>query len=335
MAYVYRHFIPQNIAPKGATKIRVYDSNSNEVCTIPLGGLTPPNSEKLYSVGIGSDLHVYPHAAVAWTPESKLDNALTICENAGCAFFAHSGDISQTGLFRDSDPDNMDVGQFAAYKEVCDRHTIPVYGIPGNHESYVNPIANNLAELKAYTGNDLYYKVEYQNDVYIFCGQPAATTPMSNEAFAFLSETLSANSDKRCFVFVHPVWNDDSGDANGVYANHSGLGGTLLSSWSKGTALKKLLQQYPKVVLFHGHTHIKFEEQTKDKALNYTDRNGFHSVHIPSLSRPRDIINNALAYAERESQGYIMDVYADYIVLNGWDFVKDKPVPLGTLKINT
>lgn len=335
MAYMYKHFIPQNIAPKGAKRIVVHDSTGKLVCSMPLGALTPPEGKPLYSVGIGSDLHVYPHAAVAWTPESKLDNALTICENAGCVFFAHSGDISQTGLFRESDPDSVDVGQFAAYKEVRDKHAIPVYGICGNHESYMNPITNNLAELKTYTGTDLYYKVEHQNDVFIFCGQPAATTPMSDEAFTFLSETLSTNSGKRCFVFVHPVWDDDSGDAAGVYVNHSGLGGPLLSSWSKGAALKNLLKQYPKVVLFHGHTHIKFQEQEKDKSLNYTHKNGFHSIHIPSLSRPRDIVNNALVYAESESQGYIVDVYEDFVVLRGWDFVGNKPVPLGTYKIPT
>ena len=336
MAYVYRHFIPQNTAPKGATRIGVYDGNGNKVCTIPLGGLTPPTSGKLYSFGLVSDMHLYPHAAVAWKPEAKFDNALNFFESWGCVFCAHAGDISQTGLFRESDPDNMDVGQFAAYKEVCDAHpNLPVYGICGNHESYVNPIKENLAELKTYMGTDLYYKVEHQNDVFIFCGQPAATTPMSDEAFDFLSETLSENSDKRCFVFVHPVWNDDSGDADGVYSNHSGLGGTLLSSWSKGTALKDLLSQYPKAILFHGHTHIKFEEQAKDKDLNYTNKNGFHSVHIPSLSRPRDIVDNALVSAESESQGYIVDVYDDCIVLNGWDFVRGVPAPHGTLKITT
>lgn len=335
MAYVYRHFIPQNTAPNDATKIGVYDGNGRRVCTIPLGGLTPPTKELLYSFGLGSDLHIYPHAAVAWTPESKLDNALTICENAGCAFFAHAGDISQTGFFRESDPDNVDVGQFAAYKEVRDRHTIPVYGIPGNHESYVKPITNNLAELKTYTGNDLYYKVEYQNDVFIFCGQPSATIPMSDDALSFLSETLSANSNKRCFVFVHPVWNDDSGDVNGVYANHSGSGGALLSSWSKGAALKNLLKQYPKAILFHGHSHIKFEEQMKDKSLNYTNKNGFHSVHIPSLSRPRDVVNSTLVGDDSGSYGYIVDVYDDCIVLNGWDFIGNQPVPLGTFKIKT
>ena len=334
MAYKYTHFIPQNIAPKGATQIGVYDSSGNEVCTIPLGRLTPPNSGKLYSFGLVSDIHLYK-TEPAWKANAKFDNALSFFENNGCVMCAHSGDITQTGFFNDGDAVNMDAAQFAKYKAICDKHTIPVYGICGNHESYVKPITNNLTELKTYTGNDLYYKVEYQNDIFIFCGHPAATIPMSDEAFAFLSETLSANSDKRCFVFVHPVWNDDSGDAGGVYSTHSGLGGTLLSSWSKGAALKNLLKQYPRAVLFHGHTHIKLEEQEKDEALNYTNKNGFHSVHIPSLGRPRDIIDNELVYTNSESQGYIVDVYEDCIVLNGMDFINNQPVPLGVFKIDT
>lgn len=39
--------------------------------------------------------------------------------------------------------------------------------------------------------------------------------------------------------------------------------------------------------------------------------------------------------AESDSQGYIVDVYADCIVLNGWDFVNNQYVPLGVYKIAT
>ena len=99
--------------------------------------------------------------------------------------------------------------------------------------------------------------------------------------------------------------------------------------------MKTLLRQYPNAVLFHGHTHIKFEEQANDKSLNYTNKNGFHSVHIPSLGRPRDIIDNTLVYAPSDSQGYIVDVYDDCIVLNGMDLVNNKYVPLGVYKIDT
>ena len=48
MAYKYKHFIPQNTAPKGAKKIGVYNANGEKMLTIPLGGLTPVKKEKLY-----------------------------------------------------------------------------------------------------------------------------------------------------------------------------------------------------------------------------------------------------------------------------------------------
>lgn len=345
MAYKYTHFIPQNIAPKGAKKIVVYDGNGTTVCTIPLGRMAQPSKPKLYSFGLVSDIHLWT-SDLEWKGNTKFDNALTYFENYGCEFCCISGDLTQTGLYKrtvenDASTTYLDEGQLKKYQEICGNHpNLPVYEIAGNHESYYSmPITNNLTKWGTYTGqNVLHYTVEYQNDVFIFCGQPRGSDGMTDEAFTFLSNALSANSNKRCFVFVHPIWNDDSGDVNGLYATTGG-GGATLSSWSKGTDLKNLLKDYPKVVLFHGHTHIKFEEQVKEKNLNYTNKNGFHSVHIPSLSRPRDIEDSKLVYAPSESQGYIVDVYDDCIVLNGMAFnytdTTAVPVPLGTFKIYT
>jgi hypothetical protein len=36
-----------------------------------------------------------------------------------------------------------------------------------------------------------------------------------------------------------------------------------------------------------------------------------------------------------DSQGYIVDVYDDCIVLNGVDMINQKPLPIGTYKIDT
>lgn len=341
MAYKYKHFTPQNIAPKGTRRIVAY-KDGKEVCGIPLGGLTPPNGEPLYSFGLVSDIHLF-HLSSDWNPNAKFDNALSYFEDRGCDFCVVCGDLTQTGLYLrtvENDPSTTyaDDSQMAKYKEICDRHpNLPVYEIAGNHESYYSmPISDNLAKWEEYTGkNILHYAVEHKSDVFIFCGQSRGSVPITDEAFAFLSDTLSANSKKRCFVFVHPIWRDDSGDANGVYVNESSAGGPLLSYWSRGEELKTLLAQHSNTILFHGHTHIKFEEQKKDKNLNYTTRNGFKSVHIPSLSRPRDIIDGALKYAPSESQGYIVDVYEDCIVLNGMDLINNIPVPLGTYQIDT
>ena len=332
MAYKYEHFIPQNIAPSGAKYIGVYDGDKR-VLTIPLEGLTPPTGTKLYSFGLVSDIHLYPIAAVEWTPEVKFDNALTYFESKGCMFCVQCGDFTQTGLFLEGDRVNMDARQFAKYKEICDKHAIPVYGICGNHESYMNPIANNPEELRYYTGTDLYYSVEQGSDLFILLGQPNPGYVMSDEAYNWLVATLEANTNKRCFVFVHSYIEEDSGDPCDVREN------SIFEAWgvTRTDAFTNLLSQYDNVILFHGHSHMKFQSQEFDTCANYTEKNGFKSVHIPSLGVPRDVdtVNKVSVNDNRASQGYIVDVYDDCIVLNGMGFINNVPVPLGTYRINT
>lgn len=346
MPYVYRHFIPQNTAPKGATKIGVYDSNGKKVCTIPLGGLTPPTGTKLYSFGIVSDIHISHVDSVAWNPRVKFDNALTRFEDHGCAFCIATGDLTNTGFYLRTNESTagteyLDERQFSAYKSICDSHNIPVYELCGNHESYYGqPITNNLTLLNTYTGKGvLSYTVAQGNDLFILCGQPRDAAVMSDEDFTWLGTTLEANKDKRCFVFVHSHIDDnveggveDSG--NPAFAREN----SIFGYWgaTKTANFINLMKQYPNTILFHGHTHIKFEAQEFDKDANYSTENGFKSVHVPSLGSPRTLISadGTWQAAESESQGYIVDVYDDCIVLNGWDFIGSKPVPLGTYKID-
>lgn len=333
--YKYTHFIPENTAPAGAQKIGVYDADGKKVCTIPLGSLTPPKGEKLYSFGLLSDIHIYPIAAVAWTPEVKFDNALTFLENEGCAFVAISGDLTQTGLTLDDTTTGLDTRQFAKYKELCDAHSIPVYAVCGNHESITNKEAyamrNQAENLLAYTGNDLYYTIGQGSDLFIFVGQPDWDEVMGDDAFQWLGETLASNTDKRCFVFIHPYIEEDSGDPLDVREN------SIFVNWgtAKTKAFMDLMAQHKNTVLFHGHSHTAFESQELDKSANYTEKNGFKSVHVPSLARPL-IVNNDGSYYNDDAaaQGYIVDVYEDCIVLRGWDFAGGVPAPHGTLKID-
>ena len=333
MAYKYKHFIPQNTAPSGTKSIGVYKGNGEKVCSIPLGRMSPPNGAKLYSFGLFSDIHVYPIAAVEWTPEVKFDNALTYLESKDCAFCVQCGDFTQTGLYLDG-ATSIDLRQFAKYKEICDSHTIPVYDLCGNHESIQGePITNNLAELMQYTGDDLYYSVNHGNDLFILIGQPNYNKVMSDEALQWLYETLEANRNKRCFVFIHPYIEEDSGDPLDFREN------SVFVDWSttKTNAFMNVMRHYKNAILFHGHSHTKFECQQYDMNANYTERNGFKSVHVPSLSKPRDINPETGATPEDNygSQGYIVDVYDGCIVLNGWDFIEGQYIPLGVYNIDT
>jgi hypothetical protein len=72
-----------------------------------------------------------------------------------------------------------------------------------------------------------------------------------------------------------------------------------------------------------------------DDTANYTVHDGFRSVHVPSSGAPRDVVNGKLVNRANESQGYIVDVYEDCVVLNGIDFINNKPIPIGTYKIDT
>lgn len=348
MAYKYKHFIPQNIAPNGAESIGVYDSNGNKVQTIQLGRLAPVTNEKLYSFGLVSDVHIH-QTTPEWKADTKLDATLSYFEEYGCDFCVQCGDLVNEGFYVSIDGSvQFSTGQWDRYDSVRQKHTIPIYGICGNHESYnSHPVTDHLDYLNTYTGksavsftlsvNETTERNEQVSvlgdDVFILVGQPSQSVVMSDTDFTWLGETLEANKDKRCFVFVHPYIEEDSGDAMDVREN------SIFDYWgtTKTTAFINLLNQYENVILFHGHSHMKFENQVYDVNANYTERNGFKSVHIPSLSIPRDINFDTMASQDDRSgsQGYIVDVYDDCIVLNGMDFINEIPVPLGTYKIKT
>ena len=341
MVYRYTHFIPQNIAPKGAKRIGVYDASGRKVCSIPLGGMAQPTGEKRYSFGLVSDIHLWKvNTSIYGNSNEKFDNALSYFENENCAFCVVTGDLTITGFYlrtNDSDASTQshDEAQFAAYKTMCDKHTVPVYELMGNHESYYGmPIANNFGRMETYTGKGvLSYSVTQGDDLFILCGQPKDAAVMSDADLTWLGETLELNKGKRCFVFVHAYIEEDSGDPMDVQEN------SIFELWgaAKKNKFMSLMRQYPNAVLFHGHSHTKFQCQELDKSANYTDKNGFKSVHIPSLGVPRDVdVKNKVLVDDRSaSQGYIVDVYDDCIVPRGMNFINNAPIPLGVLKIYT
>ena len=365
MSYKYTHFIPENTAPRGAKRIGVYQGE-RRICTVPLGRLAPVEKAPLYSFGLLSDIHLWKTES-SWGGNAKFDNALSYFESQGLLFCAHCGDITQTGLYDEGDKTTLQPGQFEVYKQTCDKYSIPVYGICGNHESYVNPITNNPDELKYYTGTALTYTISSApaseetvgttvrpnvyapvgDDLFIMIGQPSwtgAEVPMSDADFAWLQNVLASNTHRRCFVFIHSYIEEDSGDAHDVREN------SMFDHWSKTAAFMALLAQYPNAILFHGHSHMKLENQLhydstkpldKDqesyKAANYTEKNGFKSVHVPSCATPRDINfdENESENDNDASEGYIVDVHDDCIVLKGMDLVNQKLLVMGTYKIDT
>ena len=361
MRYEYTNFIPENIAPKGATRI-VVKRGGEEVCSIPasrFGSLTPPTGEPLYSFGLVSDCHTF-HTNTAWMGSQKLENALAYFKAQGdiMVMVIGCGDFTQTGFYLNN-KDDYNESQMLNYKEIIDGCTIPVFEIFGNHENYWGcNITDNLARAReltripatAYTvsgapdSDEMKAKTVRPNryapvgdDLYILCGQSTSGEVMSADDFTWLGKTLYDNKHRRCFVVVHSYMEEDSGDPLDYREN------SIFSKWSRTEDFVALLRQYPNVILFHGHSHVKFKYQKDDNIANYATVKGYKSVHVPSLGMPRDVVPDAAdgEYTPEDfksSQCYRVDVYKDCIVLNGLEF-GTTGVPsvevLGTLKINT
>lgn len=329
--YKYEHFIKENIAPKSAKNFVIHNSKGEKICGIPLGAFAQPTNEKSYSFCALADIHLTYDTA-----NEDFQRALIYAES-NCDFTIVCGDLTNTGA---------DESQMALFKNYVDTYapTKSVYAITGNHENYSN---YSYAYLQNYTRNPLYYSFTKGNDVFIMVGHYGgyagdgigwlSTEFVSVEELQWLYETLEANRNKRCFVFNHVLPHEHGvGNPNGLYTsallwyvNDGGIGQAFMS----------LLKHYKNTILFHGHSHTKLWLQEVDEKANYSSENGYRSVHIPSLAVPRDLQNGSLTNVYAESEGYIVDVYDNYIILNGRDFIDNDNdgniIPIATYKIDT
>lgn len=327
----YTHLIPENIAPAGAERIGVYDSAGKRVCGVRLGRLTQPETEKRYSFCALSDIHLTYDTA-----NEDFRRALSFAES-NCDFTCIAGDLTSTG---------GDESQLALFQSIVAESapTKPVYAITGNHEHYSTHSYNYLEQ---YTGKPLYYSFEKGNDVFVMVGHYGGykgdgigwlpSEMISAEELQWLYETLEANRNKRCFVFHHVLPHQHGvGNPCGLYkrallwyVNDGGIGQAFIN----------LLRHYKNTILFHGHSHTRFWLQELDEKANYSAADGYRSVHIPSLAVPRDPTESDLEEVYAESEGYIVDVYDDHIILNGRDFIDNAAdgngLGIATYKINT
>ena len=313
----YDSFITQNAAPQAATKIGVYDASGTRVGSIAfVASFKSDLGGKLYSFGAISDAHIGYD-----TSESDLKEALSYFEEkTDIAFIANCGDMATGGAD----------ANLITYQSVVNRYTTkPVYEITGNHEASRGYLA--MDALKEYTGEELYYSFQQGNDVYIMVGMYDVHEgeQFSEEELLWLYQTLEANRDKRCFVFMHLNPLDGSGDAVDL-----DLAGDMLSN-SRGETFYSMMDHYENVIWFHGHTHQKFATQEIAAMNNYDDVRGSHSVHIPSLSVPRIAEGIEMTDDTSASEGYVVDVYENAVVLLGRDFVTGKFLPVATFCLDT
>lgn len=316
----YADFIPQNIAFPEAKWIGIYNERGIRMGVIPLGHLSKPElGKKLYSFGAISDIHLRYSTA-----QEDFCRALTwLNETEDVAFTCIAGDLTQSGTDE----------ELAEYREAVARYSpdTPVYAIAGNHEAYRG--TDLEAIITEYTGHPLYYSFLQGEDLFVMVGVKGDLESylFTAEEMQWLYETLEANRNRRCFVFTHVRPQDGCGNAFGIYSNDI-WGGT------EAEVFESLMRHYSNVILFHGHSHLKFYLQYGSDMANYDHQFGCHSIHIPSLAVPRD--GDAAGASSRkevyaDSEGYVVDVYENGILLRGRDFVKGEFLPIASYWLET
>lgn len=264
----------------------------------------------LYSFGALSDLHMQYN-----TGREDLQRAFTWLRER-VPFCCVCGDLISFAT-----QENMT--EYARYVEQY-AGDMPVLACAGNHETYPDQGVGGVLDeelWKTCTGTEPNHAFEYGGDLFLFLSMKTETT-FADGGIAWLEEQLEANQHRRCFVFQHLHNPDDSScDPSHKYSNMLAKG--------EGPSFMELVRKYPNVVWFNGHTHLTL----MDDRYPISEKHGYKSVHIPSLSGIRfydsknDVIldycidkhGNKIWGAEY-AEGYLVDVYKNHIVLRGIDF---------------
>jgi hypothetical protein len=331
----YIDFNDYNCAPVGVRNM-IVEGENGKIGYIPIPeAMRLPNKDKLYSFMALSDAHINWGAANN-TEDADNDfiRAMEYANNSDVSFVCICGDVVDGGT-----ADINYSGLLGRYKDLKDRYAQkPVRAITGNHECRSGDVeVSEITQswLNECYGDDLYYSFPWGNDVFIMLGEHGwvDNKPFADGELEWFETELEKYKDKRCFVFFH-VFHFDINDSGLPTKNFYGYD-IFEHDKEQKEKFFNLLKKYKNTIWFHGHSHAKFELQTINKNSNYSELCGFRSVHIPSLSKPRSIINGTVEIELEGSQGYIVDVYDEYIALRGIDFVKGKFLPIATYKIDT
>lgn len=322
-AFRYEHLIPENVAPKNATAIGVYNSNGTRITTFDLGGLAFPSlGEKLYSMGVLSDIHVSDSVE---TSEADFRRALSYFQDVEKVdFICIAGDLTQYS----------ETAEWELYARCVaeESENTPVYPIGGNHDAYGTGLSD--AKFQQYTGHELFYTFEQGEDVFIMMSQGAWASQSGNvqpfhiSTLQSLYETLEVNRNKRCFVFQHIFPWEKAGDPFGSYNSNSFFG-------TQGQVIHSLMEHYPNALWFHGHSHQTFETQEHHEKATYDNDFGCHNIHVPSCALPVYVTASGRTDLIQGSQGYVADVYENAVVLRGIDFVDGKFLPIAMYCLDT
>ena len=330
--------------PEGAETVLAY---TGSVCR----GSAPIPAEKqadngapLYTFGSISDVHFnrYNRSLTGDDAVITFRQALDFYAANGVSLVAHSGDICTNG-----EEDSL-----RKFNRIAGQYAFPVYSCTGNHDvgdgpiqdlwvKYINPDvyadpARADVTLAPNGWDFVYHPESLHGDVFVFFNQQnwdynKPTSRLVTDAqLDWLAEVFEQYKNTRVYLYFHTFMADDANNpqvGEGNLVNDAGETYDLV--YTVGTPdevrLRALLKQYKNVIFFNGHSHWAFECCKLNPQLNVTSYGGTWAtlVHNSSVSSPRTVGPNDKKRTElnmRSSQGYLVQVYDDRIVLTGVEF---------------
>lgn len=349
--------------PDGAESVLVYKN-----CVLKAKQDLPEekitdNGETIYKFGALSDVHFNRYYATLFDDSlTTFPNALNFLDKCGVDLVAMSGDLSSRG----------ERNAFEKFNKCAKNVNYPVLTCTGNHDvnddekgldvdswhEFVNTGVYGETKMEGVVNVapnqvDFVYSPEAINgDVFIFLSQyrwdynSENSCILTDEQLDWLGDQLEAYKDETVYLFFHTFVqncyeNEDINMGEGNLINEEGVRYNLI--YTPGTPdeirFRNYLKEYKNVIYFNGHSHWSYEMQKFNPNLNIADYDGEYAtmVHVSSVSSPR-IIKKADSKDRTEqnmkrSEGMLISVYENRIVINSVDFLKGKMLAYATYNI--
>ena len=346
--------------PEGAESVLVYKRNTVKAkLNLPEEKITD-NGEKLYSFGALSDLHYNRYYKTLGDDSlATFPNALNFLELCGVDLVGMSGDLSNGGE-RDA---------FKNFFKTAVKYDFPVYTCTGNHDvsdgldaeswtTFVNTGVYGEEKREGVTDvapdgiSFVYAPAKANGDVFIFLSQYAwsynspESRILSDEQLDWLGTQLEKYKDTTVYLFMHTFLNNpvDGENPHMSEGNIENAGGEYYNlAFTAGTPdearFREYMHEYKNVVFFNGHSHWMYAMQKYNKNLNIADYDGEYAtmVHISSVSSPRSVKSDKSTDKTennmKHSEGLLVTVYENRIVINAIDFLTGEMLAYATYNI--
>lgn len=347
---------PYTAIPEGAQKLLVCNNEEQVAYTYDIPVSKQFDGGKLsYRFGVISDIHYNRYDDFSDDDGvGAFENALKFLNTQGIDFVCSLGDLSAYG----------ELDAFTKYNTAINKYpNMTVYSCMGNHDAsytyyegntkvanfakYVNVKRTTDKNIKSINDTGVDFVYEKNGDIFIFLSQiqwkfSVDSFLLLDSQLNWLEKNLNTYANKNIYLFFHTYFANENGDIVNTVGNlQNAVGYTYELVYPYGAKDEKrfrsLLNKYPNVTLFGGHSHWAYDQQKYNPYLNIgnikNDKTGASLVHVSSVTEPRTVGENDTDRTGNNgvmSEGTIAFKYADSIVYTGVDFKNGKYLAYAT-----